>query len=109
MKFMITIALFKELCSYGFITTTEVSNVRRGSGESNKLKYIHSIRGTPRDIAIKERKTDNVKIEIVPFIINFSGNCTINNNNNNNNISLFQENKISGTNANLTYGPPLQR
>ena len=107
MKFMITIALFKELGSYGIVTTTEVSYVRRGSGESNKLRYTHSIRGTPRDIAVKER--NNVKIEIVPFIIKFSGNRTINNNNNNINISFFQENNIFGTNTSLTYGPQLQR
>ena len=73
---MITIALFNELGSYGFIATIEVSNVRRCSSEPDKLRYIHSIRDTSRDIAVKELKIDNVKIELVPFIINFRGNCT---------------------------------
>ena len=45
----------------------------------NKLRYVHSIRGTPRDITIEERKINYIKIKIVPFTINFSGNCTIRN------------------------------
>ena len=61
---MITIALFKELSGYGFVTV-EVTNVSRCSSETNKLRYIHSIRGTPRDIAINEREINNIKI--VPF------------------------------------------
>ena len=65
---MITITLPTETGSYGFVTTIEVSNVRRCSSESHKLRYVHSIRGTPRDITVKERKIDNVKIEIVPLL-----------------------------------------
>ena len=76
-KFMITIELPKELGGEGFITTVEVTYVRRCSSVTNKLRYVHSIRGTPRDIAIEDRGIDCIKIKIVPFIINFSGNCTI--------------------------------
>ena len=76
-KFMITISLPKELGGKGFITTAEVIYVRRCSSETNKLRYIHSIRGTPRDITIEEQEINYIKFTIVPFIINFSGNCTI--------------------------------
>ena len=54
--FMITIALFKEFGGCDFVTTTEVTNVRRCSSETNKLRYVHSIRVTPGDIAIKDRQ-----------------------------------------------------
>ena len=33
--------------------TFEVSNARICTIKSNKLRYLHSIRGTPRDIAVK--------------------------------------------------------
>ena len=65
-KFKITIALPKKFGSKGFITTVEVTTICRSSGESNKLRYIYPI----WSIAIQ-------KIKIVPFIINFGGNCTI--------------------------------
>ena len=77
MKFMITIALPKELGGKGFITTVEVTYVRRCSSETNRLRYVHSIGGTPRDITIEEREIKYIKIKIVPFIINLSGNYTI--------------------------------
>ena len=78
MKFMILIALPKELGGKGFITTVEVIYVRRCSSETNKLRYVHSIlRSTPRDITIEEREINYIKIKIVPFIINFNENCTI--------------------------------
>ena len=41
------------------------------------MRYVYPICGTPGDIAIQEREIDYIKIEIVPFIINFGGNCTI--------------------------------
>ena len=69
---MITIALFKELGSKGFVTIMEVTNVGRCFSGTNKLRYMHSIQGKPRDFAIKEREINNIKI--VPFLINFSGN-----------------------------------
>ena len=53
------------------LTIIEVSNMRRSSGKVNKLRYIYTIRGTSRDIAIKERKINNIKIKIIPFIIFF--------------------------------------
>ena len=74
---MITIALPKELGSKGLITTVEVIYVRRCSSETNKLGYVHSIRGTSRDITIEEQEINYINIKIVPFIINLSGNCTI--------------------------------
>ena len=55
----------------------EVTNARICSSETNKLRYVHSISGTPRDIAIKEQEINYIEIEIVPFIINFRGNCTL--------------------------------
>ena len=53
-EFMIPIALLKEFGSKEFVTIIEVSNMRRCSGEPNKLRYIYTIRGTSRVIAIKE-------------------------------------------------------
>ena len=41
------------------------------------LRYVYPIWGTPEDIAIQKREIDYIKIKIVPFIINFGGNCTI--------------------------------
>ena len=35
---------------------------------------MHSIRGTPMDIATKEREINNIKTKIVSFILNFSRN-----------------------------------
>ena len=69
-EFMIPIALLKKIGSLEFVTIIEVSNMRRCSGKANKLRYIYTIRGTSRDIAIKERKINNIKI-IILFIIFF--------------------------------------
>ena len=74
---MITIAVPKEHGGKGFITTVEVIPIRKCSSETNKMRYVHSIRDTPRDIIIEEREVNYIKIKIVPFIINFSGNCSI--------------------------------
>ena len=70
-EFMISIALLKKFGSKEFVTIIEVSNMRRCSGKANKLRYIYTIRGTSRGIAIKERKINNIKIKIIPFIIYF--------------------------------------
>ena len=48
--------------------TIEVTNMRKYSGKSNKLRFTYNIGGTPRNIAIKERAI-NIKIKIIPFII----------------------------------------
>ena len=69
------IALPKKFGSMGFITAIKVTKIWRSSGESNKFGY--PIWGTPGDIAIQERLIDYIKIKIVPFIINYGGNCTI--------------------------------
>ena len=61
---MIMKALFKEFGRQDFVTTIEVNNVRICISETIKL---HSIRRTPRDIAIK----------FVSFIINLRTSCTI--------------------------------
>ena len=53
----------KEFGDWGFVTIIEVGYVRRCSSETNKLIYVHSIRGTPRDIAIKEREINYIKIK----------------------------------------------
>ena len=53
---MMTIVLLKELGGKGFITTVEVISIRKCSSETNKLRYVHSIRGTQRDITIEERE-----------------------------------------------------
>ena len=66
---MITVSLPKELSGKGFITTVEVTYVRRCSSETNKLRFAHSIRGTPRDITIEKPEINYIKIKIVPFII----------------------------------------
>ena len=70
-EFMIPIALLKKFGSKEFVTIIEVSNMRRCSGKANKLRYIYTIRGTLRDIAIKGREIYNFKIIIIPFIIYF--------------------------------------
>ena len=72
---MITEALPKELGCKGFVTIDEVTYARRCSSETNKLRYVHSIGGTSRDIAVEEWEINYIKI--VPFIINFSLNRTI--------------------------------
>ena len=41
----------------------EVSNTRRCSGKANRLRYIYTIRGTSKDIIIKERKINSIKIK----------------------------------------------
>ena len=74
---MITVILPKELGCKGFVTTVEVTYARRCSSEMNKLRYVHSIGGTSRDIAVEEREMNYIKIKIVPFIINFRWNRTI--------------------------------
>ena len=59
---------FKELDGCDFVTITEVTNVKRWCSEANKFRYVHSIRGTPRDIAIKERDINYIKIEIILLV-----------------------------------------
>ena len=76
---MITIGLLKELGSQGFVPKIEVAYVRRCSSDTNKLRYVNAIWCTPRDISIKKREINNIKIKIVPFIINFRRNCAIRN------------------------------
>ena len=66
---MITVALPKELGCKGFVTTAEVTYARRCSSETNMLRYVHSIGGTSRDIAVEEPEVNYIKIKIVPFII----------------------------------------
>ena len=73
---MITIALPKELGSNDFVTTVEITYVRRCSSETNKLRYVHSMRGESRDITIEEREINYIKIKIVLFTIHFSRNYT---------------------------------
>ena len=73
-EYMIPIALLKKFDSKEFVTIIEVSNMRRCSGKANKLRYIYTIRGTTRDIAIKERIINNIKMKIIPFIIYFCRN-----------------------------------
>ena len=46
-KFKTTIALPKKFDSKGFITVVKVTKIRRSSGESNKLRYVYPILGTP--------------------------------------------------------------
>ena len=47
------------------------------SSKANKLRYIHIIRGTPRDIAIKAWEINYVKIKIALFIIYFIENIPL--------------------------------
>ena len=65
---MITIALLNELGSEGYVPTIEIAYVRRCSSEMNKLRYVNAIWCTSRDVLIKKREINNIKI--VPFIIN---------------------------------------
>ena len=41
-EFMIPIAMLKEFGSYELVTINEVSNMRRCSGNANKLRYIYT-------------------------------------------------------------------
>ena len=59
-KFMITVALPKELHCKGFVTTVELTYASRCSSESNKLRYVHSIGGTSRETAVEERGINNI-------------------------------------------------
>ena len=70
-EFMIPIALLKKFGNSEFVTIIEVRNIRRCSGKANKLRYINTIRGALRDIAIKEWKINNIKIKIIPLNIYF--------------------------------------
>ena len=63
-KNKITIALSKKFGSKGFITVVKVIKIWRSSGESNKLRYVYPIWGTPGDIAIQKREIDYIKIKI---------------------------------------------
>ena len=74
---MITIALLKELGSQDFDPTIEVAYVGRWSSETNKLGYVNAIWCMSKDVSIKKREINNIKI--VPFIIHFSINCAIRN------------------------------
>ena len=53
-EFLKLIAL--ELAFKNFVTIIEVKSMRRCSRKANKLRYIDTIRGAPREIAIKKRK-----------------------------------------------------
>ena len=68
-EFMITTSLLKELGGSEFVTSIEVTNMRRCPGKASKLRYINTIKGTPRDIVIQEREINCIKIKIIPFII----------------------------------------
>ena len=76
-KFKIIITLPEKFGSKGFITVVKVIKIWRSSSESNKLRYVYPIWGTPGDIAIQKREIDYTKFKIVLFIINFGGNCNI--------------------------------
>ena len=65
---MITVALHKELGCKDFVPTVEVTYSRRCSSETNKLRYVHTIGGTSRHIAVEKRDINYIKIKIVPFI-----------------------------------------
>ena len=68
-EFIIPIALLKEFGQF-FSPIIEVISIRRCSGKANKFRdIIYTIRGTPRDIAIKEWDINNIKRKIIPFII----------------------------------------
>ena len=61
---MITIALFKELGTLGFVSTIEAAYVRRCSSETNKLKYVNTIWCTSREVSINKREINKIKIKI---------------------------------------------
>ena len=71
------VALPKKFGSKGFIMAVTVTKIWRSSVESNQLRYVYPIWGTPGDIAIWKWESDYIEIKMVPFIINFGGNCTI--------------------------------
>ena len=58
---MITVALPKELGCKFFVMTVEVTYARKCFSETNKLRYVHSIGGTSRDIAVEEREINYIK------------------------------------------------
>ena len=61
---MIMVALPKKLGCKGFVTTVEVTYARRCSSKTNKLRYVYSIGGTSRDIAVGEREINYIKIKL---------------------------------------------
>ena len=53
---MITIAQPKKFVRKGFVMTPEVIKVWRNLHESNMLRYVYPIWGTPEDIATQTRE-----------------------------------------------------
>ena len=43
--------------------------MQRCAGIANKLRYLNTIRGTPRDIAIKDWEINNIKIKLVSHLL----------------------------------------
>ena len=64
---MITVALPIEFGCKGFVTTVDVIYSRRCSSETNKLRDVHSIGGTSRDIAVENGKLTISKSKSSPL------------------------------------------
>ena len=52
---MVLLPLLYENGGKEFVTTIEDINIRGCSGKANNMRYVNTIRGAPKDIAIKER------------------------------------------------------
>ena len=62
-KFKITIAVSKKFGSKGFITAVKVTTILRSIGESNKMRYVYPIRGTPGGLRHSEKGNIKKKIK----------------------------------------------
>ena len=76
----IPMAMFEKFSSnLNYITSIKVFYITVYNSKSYKLRNIHSIRGMTCTIAIQKGKIYNIKIKVIPFIINFGGNKTVRN------------------------------
>ena len=75
---ILTIPLLLESSSLRTVFRYQKDLIYLAEVQPGMLRYVDTIRGTVRDIAIKEREIRYIKIKIIPFIMYFSRNYTIN-------------------------------
>ena len=70
-KFMIPIALLEKFGSSTFITGIEISHMTAHSSKPNKLRNVNPVRGRQGNVTIQKWKIYNIKIKVIPLILNF--------------------------------------
>ena len=69
---MMTVLLLKKFSSCKFISIVNVTNMTRCSSKTKYLRNIYTIECSTRDNASQKWKIYNIKIKVVPFVMNFS-------------------------------------